>query len=249
MPSSRIASIVDAVSRSVEVERGDGTVALTARLRTTLGGAPSELWPELTEADRLAQWYGPVEIDPAQSDPTESDPTERDLTGSESAAATPETDGAGARTFRTVGGAHGRVLALAPPHQLDLTWEYADNVDRLEIRLDPEEDGTSRLTLQQIARLPEATFDAFGPGAVGIGWDIAILGFVARTGAWRELRLDVPVASPAWLASPEGADIVRAWSIRWAAASVAAGTDEDAARRAENETTRAYGGTVDAALV
>ena len=246
MPSSRIAGIVDAVSRSVEVERGDGIVALTARLRTTLGGAPSELWPELTEADRLAQWYGPVEIGPAQSDPTESDPT-----GSDAAAADPARDAgeAGARTFRTVGGAHGRVLAAVPPHQLDLTWEYADNVDRLEIRLDPEEDGTSRLTLQQIARLPEATFDAYGPGAVGIGWDIAILGFVARTGAWRELRLDVPVASPAWLASSEGADMVRAWSIRWAAASVAAGTDVDAARRAENETTRAYGGTVDAALV
>ncbi|SLM88081.1 SRPBCC domain-containing protein [Brachybacterium nesterenkovii] len=241
MPSSRIAGIVDAVSRSVEVERGDGTVALTARLRTTLGGAPSELWPELTEADRLAQWYGPVEIDPAETDSAESE--------SAAADATPEADGAGERAFRTVGGAHGRVLAAVPPHQLDLTWEYADNVDRLEIRLDPEEDGTSRLTLQQIARLPEATFDAYGPGAVGIGWDIAILGFVARTGAWRELRLDVPVASPAWLASSEGADMVRAWSIRWAAASVAAGTDVDAARRAENETTRAYGGTVDAALV
>lgn len=241
MPSSRIAGIVDAVSRSVEVERGDGTVALTARLRTTLGGAPSELWPELTEADRLAQWYGPVEIDPAETDSAESEPAAAD--------ATLEADGAGERAFRTIGGARGRVLAAVPPHQLDLTWEYADNVDRLEIRLDPEEDGTSRLTLQQIARLPEATFDAYGPGAVGIGWDIAILGFVARTGAWRELRLDVPVASPAWLASPEGADMVRAWSIRWAAASVAAGTDVDAARRAENETTRAYGGTVDAALV
>lgn len=241
MPSSRIAGIVDAVSRSVEVERGDGIVDLTARLRTTLGGAPSELWPELTEADRLAQWYGPVEIDPAETDSAESEPAAAD--------ATPEADGAGERAFRTIGGARGRVLAAVPPHQLDLTWEYADNVDRLEIRLDPEEDGTSRLTLQQIARLPEATFDAYGPGAVGIGWDIAILGFVARTGAWRELRLDVPVASPAWLASSEGADMVRAWSIRWAAASVAAGTDEDAARRAENETTRAYGGTVDAALV
>lgn len=230
MPSSRIAGIVDAVSRSVEIERVDGAVDVTARLRTTLGASPAELWPELTEADRLAQWYGPVQIDHAPDAPA----TGADATGC---------------AFRTVGGAQGRVLAAVPPHQLDLTWEYADNVDRLEIRLDPEEDGTSRLTLQQIARLPETRFDAYGPGAIGIGWDIAVLGFVARTGAWRELRLDVPVASPVWLASPEGADMVRAWSIRWAAASVAAGTDETAARRAENETTRAYGGTVDAALV
>lgn len=219
MPSTIAPGVIDAVSRSVEIERDGATVSLITRLGTSLGAAPVELWPVLTDPERLARWYGPVEIDRA--------------------------DGA-ARTFRAVGGAHGRVVEVDPPHHLQLTWEYGTNVDSLELRLDPQDDGTSALRLIQTTRLPAEVFDAYGPGATALGWDIALLGLVAHTDAWQELRLAPTAPTPAWLQSEEGRDHVRAWSIRWAAASAAAGTDVDAARRAEIETTRAYGAQADA---
>lgn len=220
MPCSISPGVLDAVSRGVEIDRRDTAVVLTLTLRTPLGVSAADLWPELTRADRLAQWYGPVEID------TDEPPR-----------------------FRAVGGAHGRVLEAESPHHLRLTWEYGANADALEISLDPEDDGTTLLELVHTSEVPAEVFDTYGPGAAALGWDIALLGLVAHTGGWRELRLDVPSPSPAWLASEEGADHVAAWSIRWAAASMAAGTDETAARHGEAETTRAYGSQPDAAAV
>lgn len=203
---------VDAVRRGVELLEVDGGVRVETSLTTTFGASPAELWPLLTRAPRLARWYGPV--------------TGRLVEGGE---------------FSTVAGAHGRILEVEAPHRLHLTWEYADRVDDLQISLDPQDDGTSEFRIIHRGDVPRETFDAYGPGAMAIGWDIAVLGLAAATGGWRALRLDVPAPGPVWLASEEGQSWVRAWSIRWAAASVAAGTDDEVARHAEMETTRAYG--------
>lgn len=228
----RAPSIADAVHREVEIaapESVDGAapadaveaadVVVTCTLRATLGISPTVLWSALRCPEELRAWYGPVS-------------GEFEVGG----------------RFATPG-ASGRIVACDAPHRLRLTWEYGDNVDDLRLRLDPEDDGTSELRLRHTARVPHEIFDRFGPGAMAVGWDIALLGLVAHTGAWEELGLDVPAPTPAWLASDEGAALVRAWSIRWAAASVAAGTDEESARRGEIETTRAYGGERDALAV
>lgn len=215
MPSTITPGVIDAVSRSVDITRHGEAVSLITRLRCPLGASPARLWPALTDPARLAAWYGPVEV-------------EADEDGMPVA-------------FRAAGGVRGRILEVDPPHLVELTWEYGDSADSLEIRLDPQDDGTTELRLIQSAELPAEVFDAYGPGATALGWDIALLGLVAHTDAWEELQLSVPAPSPAWLQSPAGREHVRAWSIRWAAASVAAGTDVDAARRAEVETTRAYG--------
>lgn len=221
-PSPSVTAIVDAVSRAVELERRPDRVDVTTSLRTVLADSPAQVWPELTDPARLARWYGPVEI-----------------TG----------DADAGIEFSTVGGAHGRVITAEEPHLLRLTWEYGGHEDELEIRLDPEDDGSSRLRLEQVSSVPLAVFESYGPGATALGWDIAVLGLVSRTDAWRDLRLAVPAPDPAWLASAEGTELVRAWSIRWAAASVAAGTEEDLARRAEAGTTQAYGGAIAPAAV
>jgi len=217
MPASSTPAAVDAVQRTVDLEDLGPSVRVTTSLRTTLGDAPSALWPMLTRPALLETWYGPVTV----------------------------ADGA----FEAVGGAHGGVLEAEAPHRLRLSWEYGTNVDDLAIALDPEDDGTTELRLVHVADVPHEVFDRFGPGATALGWDIALLGLAARTGAWRELCLDVPAPSAVWLASEDGARYVRAWSIRWAAASVAAGTDETVARRGEVETARAYGGLRDVAAV
>lgn len=213
MPVSPALDVVDAVRRSVEIDAAADSVAVRCQLTTGLGLPPARLWPLITQADELATWYGPVAGDLREGG-----------------------------AFSTVGGAHGKILEAAPPHRLELTWEYGDATDPLTIELDPEDDGTTALRLIHTSRMSREMFDRFGPGAMAVGWEIALLGLAARTEGWSEFCLQVPTPTPLWLASPEGARYVRHWSIRWAAASVAAGTDDARARSAEIETARAYGG-------
>ena len=206
---------VDAVRRSVELDLdvpGNTPIPGRAELSTTLDAAPADLWPLLTTHEGLASWYGPVTGDLA-----------------------PEGE------FQTVSGAHGRILEAESPHRLLLSWEYGPMSDRLELVLDPTDDGSSRFGLTHVSALAPEILEKFGPGATALGWDIALLGLVARTDGWRSLGIQVEPPAPAWLAGPEGAEHVRAWAIRWAAAAVAAGLDVDTARRGEIETAQAYG--------
>lgn len=214
---SPVPPAVEAVRRSVEIEDHGDTTRVITTLTTPLGEPPARLWPLLTSAPELLQWYGPVggQLRPGG-------------------------------TFHTTGGAHGHILEADAPHRLRLTWEYGSNVDDLEIRLDPEDDGTTELRLVHDARIDTEVFTRFGPGATALGWDIALLGLASHTDGWHELCLEVPAPSPTWLTGPDGARHVRAWAIRWAAAAIAAGTEESQARAQESATMQAYGAAPEA---
>jgi len=83
-------------------------------------------------------------------------------------------------------------------------------------------------------------WDEFGPGAVGVGWDSGLLGLATHLSSGRSLD---PQESMAWAASAEGREFMTLASQRWCDASVAAGTDEAAARAAADRTTAAYTAT------
>ena len=53
--------------------------------------------------------------------------------------------------------------------------------------------------------------------------------------AYRRIELEQLRCASRWQRSEEGRRYLRAWSVRWAAEAVAAGMDEDAARRTESE--------------
>jgi hypothetical protein len=77
----------------------------------------------------------------------------------------------------------------------------------------------------------------FGPGAVGIGWDMMLLGlFLHLTGG----GLEDPEEAAAWTVSEEGRAFMTDSGERWYAAQVADGDDEDAARSAADRTIAAY---------
>lgn len=218
MTADAAASIVDAVRRTCELEPGEGTILVTTTLSTYLAPAPARLWPLLTRPEELARWYGPIEGDLRE--------------GGE---------------FRAPGGAGGRILEAVEPHKLDLTWEYQGKVDSLLIRIDPMDDGASSLDLVHTTAMPREVFDAYGPGASAVGWDIALLGLAAFSGGWDSLsEHPVPTPTPQWLATAQGAAFVAAWSIRWGGASAAAGTDPALSRAGELATTAAYGGAAGA---
>src|SRR5437879_817894 len=86
--------------------------------------------------------------------------------------------------------------------------------------------GTVGLELEHGAHVDCDLWDQFGPGAVGVGWDLALLGLGRHLDAGAAVDR---AASAAWTASEEGEAFVRRSSDDWGRASIAAGTDQAAA--------------------
>jgi hypothetical protein len=109
-------------------------------------------------------------------------------------------------------------------------------VSWIEVRL-TEEAGGVRVELEHTAHVDDVRWAEFGPGATGIGWDLTLLALAEHLSGEPGL---VPESSAEWTASAEGKDFLTLSSALWGAASVAAGTDVQAARAAEDRCTAAY---------
>lgn len=130
--------------------------------------------------------------------------------------------------------AGGTVERCDPPHSFAATWEYGGEVSWIEVRLTAVGDGT-RVALEHAAHVDDERWAEFGPGAAGVGWDLGLLGLgvhLADPGTWFD--------ETAFEGSDEGRSFVTRSSAAWAAASIAAGTDEVAARASADRTTAFY---------
>jgi uncharacterized protein YndB with AHSA1/START domain len=169
-----------------------------------------EVWDACTTAERIQRWLMPVS-------------GELRLGG----------------RYQLEGNAGGVVERCDPPRSFDATWEYGGDVSWIELRLEPEGDGT-RFTLEHIAHVDDARWTEFGPGAVGVGWDSMLLGLVLHLEGDASI---IPAEAMAWLASPEGVRFVTESSAAWCAAAIAAGEEPAAAEAAAKRTTAAYTAT------
>jgi len=138
--------------------------------------------------------------------------------------------------YQLEGNAGGTVQRCDPPDGFAATWEYGGEVSWIEVRL-TEEAGGVRFELEHTAHVDDVRWAEFGPGATGIGWDMTLLGLAEHLSGAPGL---VPEASAEWMASAEGKEFMAVSSELWGAASVAAGTDEQAARAAADRCTAAY---------
>lgn len=77
--------------------------------------------------------------------------------------------------YAVEGNASGEVLACEAPRSFSLTWESMGSTSWVEVDLTVDGDGT-RLRLVHTALVPEEFWDQYGPGAVGTGWDLSLLG-------------------------------------------------------------------------
>jgi hypothetical protein len=141
--------------------------------------------------------------------------------------------------YQFEGNAGGTVTACDPPRSFAATWEFGGGVTWIVVRLKDVPDG-AELELEHIARVEGDLWDQYGPGAVGVGWDLALMGLGAqlRTGA----AVD-PAAAAAWSASAESKIFIRRSSDDWCRASITAGTSEAAASAAAARTTAFYTGS------
>lgn len=204
---------IGAVSRVVDRRERDGREARVAVMTRTYDTDCEDLWDALTSAERLPRWFLPVT-------------GELRLGG----------------RFQFVGNAGGEVTLCEPPRRLAITWEFGGEVSWVEVSLADDEAGGTRLTLEHVAHVDGDRWDKFGPGAVGVGWDLALTGLATH------IATRAPVdagAFMAWSASDAGKQFIRDSSDGWRRASVAAGTDAQAAAAAAARTTAFYTGDTD----
>jgi uncharacterized protein YndB with AHSA1/START domain len=205
--------MIDVSHHITTVERGAGRRTLpagearTVTISRVYDTTPEDLWEACTTPERLSRWFLPVSGDLR----------------------------AGGR-FAFQGNASGTIERCEPPRAVDATWEAGGQTSWVELRLAAEDGGRARFTLVHVAHVGDDLWDQFGPGAVGVGWDGAVLGLT--------LHLADPgrEPDPAWQASEEARGFYALASERWAQASIAAGTPRAEAEAAGARTTGFYTG-------
>lgn len=142
--------------------------------------------------------------------------------------------------YQFEGNAGGTITACEPPRRLSVTWEFGGQVSWVNVRLAPEGDGV-RLELEHIVPVDDH-WAQFGPGAVGVGWELALAAGLARHLASDGAAVD-PAEAAAWSASDEGKAFAAQSSAAWARAHAASGEVEAVARAQADRTTAAYTGS------
>lgn len=201
---------ISAVRRQVGGRTLEAGEARTVIVSQTYQAPVEDVWDACTNPDRIPRWFLPIS--------GELRPGGR---------------------YQLQGNAGGVIESCDPPKSFCATWEYGDDVTWIEVRVTAEPDGSTRLMLEHIAHVDDQRWAQFGPGAVGVGWDMGLLGLAIHLSS-ASTRDPREVAS--WLASAEGRQFMTDSSERWCEASIAAGTDETQARAAAGQTTAAYTG-------
>lgn len=208
--------MIDVTHQVNEVQRRVGTRTLEAgearvlTISQTYRGSLEELWDACTNPERLPRWFLPVSGELR----------------------------VGGR-YQIEGNASGTILGCEPPNRLEATWEYGDEVSWIEVRLSAEPEGRTRLQLEHVAHVDDERWAEFGPGAVGIGWDLALMGLADHLAGADPVD---PQRSAEWAASDAGKQFMARSSELWCEASIAAGTDKAAAAAAAERTTAFYTG-------
>ncbi len=128
------------------------------------------------------------------------------------------------------GNASGTVTACEPPAHLALTWEFDGDVSWVDVTLTEHGDETM-LRLEHIAPVVDH-WRQYGAGAVGIGWDLSLLGLAEhlRTGEAIDQSGEPPIA------------FMRGSGAAWCDAEIAGGAEPDDARSRSATTIAFYTG-------
>jgi uncharacterized protein YndB with AHSA1/START domain len=137
--------------------------------------------------------------------------------------------------YQLEGNAGGVVERCEEPESFAVTWEYDANVSWVTVTLSPSGAGTT-LELGHEAHIDDR-WTQFGPGAVGVGWDLGLMGL--------GVHLDSGAAvDPEWAASfsfsAEGVEFVKRSAAGWADAAAGDGDEPGPAREAAERTVAGY---------
>ncbi|ONK15901.1 SRPBCC family protein [Streptomyces sp. MP131-18] len=194
---------------------GTGSVpageAYTIELRRRYDAEIVDVWDAITSPERLQRWFKPVTGDLR-------------LGGQ----------------FALDGGEHGEILRCEPPHLLKVSWLYGPDGDawpgtsEVEVRLAAGPAGDTEFELIHAAVVGEPLFPTYGPGAGGVGWDLALFA-LGRLLAGGEIT-----GHEEFEKSPEGREFGRRSAAAWGQAHLAAGGEPEHVAAAVEATTKFY---------
>jgi uncharacterized protein YndB with AHSA1/START domain len=200
---------IDSIRRAVgtgELAAGEAHVVTASRTYT----APvDDVWDALTNPERIPRWFLPVEGDLR-------------LGG----------------TYQFAGNAGGEIRECDPPRRLLVTWVMGEpgpeDSSIVEVVLEPVGEDETALTLEHTAVVPAEMWEQFGPGSVGVGWDLGLLGLGAHlagleVGGPEDLETDSAMHTA-----------MRASSGAWGEALAATGVDPESVAARVAATTAFY---------
>lgn len=199
---------INAVRRRVGTRMFDAGEARVVIISQTYDADLDDVWDACTNPERIPRWFLPI-------------------------SGNLQVGG----HYQLEGNAGGKIERCEPPTSFAATWEYGGEVSWIEVQLTNEPEGGTRFELEHVAHVDDERWSEFGPGAVGVGWDMGLMGLANHLSAKHGVD---PSEGAAWMASEEGKRFMTLSSERWYDASVAAGTDPADARAAADRTTAAY---------
>lgn len=185
--------------------------AYTVELRRRYDARIGDVWDAITSPERLRRWLKPVTGDLR----------------------------AGGK-FELDSGEHGEILRCEPPRLLKVSWLYGPDADawpgtsEVEVRLAPGPAGDTEFELIHAAVVGEPSFPTYGPGAGGVGWDLALIALA------RLLADGETVDHEEFERSPEGREFSRRSAAAWGQAHLAAGGEPEHVAAAVEATTKFY---------
>ena len=197
-----------AVERSVSSPEREGKPARAITLSRSYATTVEDLWDAVTNADRIPRWSMPVSGN--------LEPDSR---------------------YQLEGNAGGRVTECEPLSHFALTWEFGGDVSWVNISVSEDGEGHAPLTLTHTMQ-HSAHWDEYGPGASGVGWELALLGLHLHI-----TRPDDPMPDETEFATPpKGRAFIAGSGNAWAHAAIVAGAEDSAAQAAANRATAFYTG-------
>ncbi len=198
--------------REVGSGERDGAPTHIVRASRHYPTTPADLWSALTDKERVQSWFAKVSGDFKQGG-----------------------------HFSIEGNADGDIVACEPPRRLALTWEFGGSTSWVNVTIQQSDEGAF-LTLEHehpTDPKSQAHWDQYGPGATGVGWELALLGL--------EMHLSGEVTSTieageAWAESVTGKATLRGWAEEWGKAHAATGTNRLIAKETAERTAAFYTG-------
>ncbi|MDF1610149.1 SRPBCC family protein [Hoeflea sp. YIM 152468] len=194
------------LDRSVIDLEKDGRPARSVILSRLYETDMDDLWDALTNGERIPRWFLPLEGDLRL----------------------------GGR-FQFKGNAGGEIVECEPPRHLAVTWEMHADVSWVEGRLTTEAADVTRLTLTHTA-IVSAFWHQYGPGAVGVGWELGFVGLASHLAAPDAPRMD----EEAFSKSAAGKGFMRQSARLWGEADIARGETPLQAQAAAERTAGFY---------